>query len=235
MKKKSLACGLWAVAVLVAADANAAGGTIVKLQGTASIENKSGTSPASESSSLYSGDSLKVDPSGKAQIHFEDDSLFAVSGGSTFKVEDFTMPRKDAGGTAIFSLLRGGLRTITGSISKGGHDHYELRTPMSTISVRGTAYSALLCAGDCTAHGRFKEGLYVRDHSGTVTLTNGGGQIALKPGQTAFAESNTTAPILVEASPFNDPKVSLHLGIDADVNTEVHPPRIEPDHPASPS
>lgn len=230
------ALGVIAYAMLVSvAYAAAAGGKIVKLEGDAVVERKGERLPASESFALQRGDTLTVADKSKAQVHFEDDSVFALPANSSLRVDDFRMPRKDAGGSAIFSLLRGGLRTITGLISKGSHDKYEIRTSMVTIGVRGTAYAALICEGDCTANGKYKAGVYVKTDSGTVILTNPGGQLAVKAGETAYVESKTTAPVKVKISPFNDPAIAAEFGIDADFNININPPRIEPEPPASPS
>jgi hypothetical protein len=224
-------------AVLVATPAAfaAAGGTVVKVDGKAVVERGGDQFPVTESFGIESGDVLSVSEGAKVQVHFQDDSFFSIPGEAKLRVDEFAMSRQSAGGSAIFSLLRGGLRAITGLISKGHNDRYELRTPAITIGVRGTAYSVVICDGACTAGGKFKAGVYARSENGTVIVANAAGKLTLKAGQAAYAESNTSAPVRVKVSPFSDPKFATQFGIDVDFGTQIQPPRIEQEPAPSPS
>jgi hypothetical protein len=223
------------VTVVSCPAAVASGGTVVKVEGTASVERGGRQLPLAEPFPVQSGDTVKVAEQSKVQLHFQDDSVFALASGTDLRIEQFTLARKENAGSAIFSLLRGGLRTITGLIGKGTRDTYEMRTPMATIGIRGSAYSAILCASTCSATGKFKAGLYLYAESGLIIVGNTAGKLNLKAGQTAYVASNTSAPVLVRISPFSDPQFSADFGIDLDFDVEVHPPRIEQDPPASPS
>jgi len=46
-------------------------------------------------------------------------------------------------------LLRGGLRAITGTISKFSPKAFRIKTPVATIGIRGTEFDARLCDTDC--------------------------------------------------------------------------------------
>jgi len=225
------ACAL----LTVTPSANAAGGTIVKLEGAAVVQRKGQDSPAAVASPVQAGDTIKVSDLGRLQLHLEDDSVFALAGGSVLSIDQFTMSRQDGGGAAVFSLLKGGLRTITGLIGKMRGDTYQVRTTAATIGVRGSAYSALLCDGACATKGRAREGLYVKAESGTIIVKNNGGELRLKAGKTAFAASINDAPVLVASSPLDNPDFASEIRIDVEFQIETHPPRIEPDPPASPS
>lgn len=50
---------------------------------------------------------------------------------------------------AFFRLLKGGFRSVSGLIGKINHDDYRVVTPVATIGIRGTVYSARLCQGFC--------------------------------------------------------------------------------------
>lgn len=212
--------------------AAAAGGTIVKLDGSAVIERKAARIAVGESTPIYSGDTLNVQE-GVAQVHFEDDSVFVVPGASRLRVDSFKLASGSAGGKAIYTLVDGGLRTITGAVSKGRDDQYELRTAEATITVAGSAYMAIRCQGACAK--KYKPGLYVKGESGVVFMTNAGGKLKLQRGQTGYVSSNTALAVRVKTSPFDDPSISAEYGISTDFDAEVHPPRIEPEPPASPS
>jgi hypothetical protein len=227
-----LVLGLAGIAVLTSPLALAGGGTVVRLQGTASVERKGQQLTVAESTPLYSGDTLSVASQGVAQLRFEDDSVFVIPGSAKFRVEEFKMPSQKGGGKAIYTLVDGGLRTITGKVSKGGEDQYELRTEEATVTVAGSSYSALRCKGKCA--GKYKTGFYVKGESGTITVTSTGGKMKLRKGQVCFVSGEGAEPVEVKISPFNDPELAAAFNISADFDTEVHPPRIEPDQSPSP-
>lgn len=220
------------VLLLASPLALAGGGTVVKLQGSATVDRDGKRTPVVESSPLYSGDSLEVGDASVAQVRFEDDSVFVIPGQSRFRVDEFRMPGPRSGGRAVFTLEAGGLRTQTGKVSKAGKDVYELRTEEATITVVGSAYTALRCQGACAR--KFKSGLYVRAEDGVISVAGADGQLKLRKGQTAFVGAGA-APTLVTVSPLNDPEIAASFGVYAEFDTVVHPPRIEADRPASPS
>lgn len=210
----------------------AGGGTIVKLDGSAVIERKATRVAAAESTPIYSGDTLNVSQ-GTAQVRFEDDSLFVVPGAARLRVDKFTLPKGGAGGSAVYTLVDGGLRTITGTVGKGSGDQYELRTEEATITVAGSAYMAIRCQGACAK--KYKAGLYVRGESGAVFMTTTAGRLKVKRSQTGYSANSGALPVHVRVSPFDDPLIAAEFGISLDFDTEVHPPRIEQEAPASPA
>lgn len=210
----------------------AGGGTIVKLDGTAVIERKALRVPAAKSMPIYSGDTLNVSR-GAAQLRFEDDSVFVLPGDTRLRVDKFTLPSARAGGSAVYTLVNGGLRTITGRVGKGDKDRYELRTEEATVTVAGSAYMAIRCQGACAR--KYRPGLYLRGESGAVFMANAAGRLKVKRGQTGYAANNDSLPVHVKVSPFGDPLISAEFGISLEFDTEVHPPRIEQEAPASPA
>ena len=141
------------------------------------------------------------------------------------------MPRQGQPGSATYSLVQGGLRTVTGSIGKGKGDTYLVRAGGTTITVQGSAYLALICSGNC---GSFKNGLYVKGQTGIITVGNGKGAIKLHAGQNAYVASDADAPGFTKVSPFDDPAISANFKLDVVVETQVSPPKVEPEKPASP-
>lgn len=220
------------VLLLCSATALADSGVIVQSHGSTTVRSQGKEAPLAVGSKVGTGDVVHTGPDGAVQINFDDDSLFSLSGDSELRVDKFEMAHNGSGGSAIFSLLHGGMRTVTGKVSKGPQDRYELRTSPVTIGVHGTAYSALICETKCAAKG-YKPGVYVKDHSGVVILTNSGGKLSLRAGQVAYASSQASAAVIVKASPFDDPDIAAGLRLDTKFEIDVNPPRIEPEPPAS--
>lgn len=224
-----LASSLLLLAVSGAALADGAG-TLVRYQGPVEIRGKAQARPAAEAMTVNAGDSVVTGERGQAQLRLEDDSIFVVPANSELKIDDFRLGKERR---AAYTLERGGVRTITGQVGKRKGDRYELRTAQAKLTVQGTAYSALICDGNC-GNG-MRKGTYVRDEAGSVTVTNDGGKLKLRPGDVAYVESRAVAPVKVTLSPFEDPAIAAAFEVDVDVKVDVHPPRIENDPPASPS
>jgi hypothetical protein len=231
--KRTLAVLIAALVALQMPAVYAGGGTVVKLDGKAVIERKAIKVDVAASTQIYSGDTLSVAEQGIVQMVFEDDSVFVVPGAARLRVDRFTLPTANSGGKAVYTLVAGGVRTITGKVSKGAEDRYELRTEEAIVTVAGSAYMALRCQGSCTR--KHKAGLYVRGESGVVTIANSAGKLRLRRGQTAYVKDQGTLAVHVKTSPFDDPLIGANFGVDAEFETEIHPPRIEPEPVASPS
>ena len=97
---------------------------------------------------LQVGDVVKTGSRSFAILTLEDGSRLTIRPSSSFTVEQINA-KKDKTASAILRLFRGGLRAITGFISKKNHNGYRLRTPVATIGIRGTQFDARLCGKDC--------------------------------------------------------------------------------------
>ena len=130
---------------------------------------------------LNVGDAVVTGADGHAQIRFNDDALVALKPGSEFRIEAWTDPGVAGGGArAVFRLVRGGFRTITGRIGQVDRDAYQVLTTQATIGIRGTHYQLELCEpGACREtpdaapvaaglYGGVYDGKHRRDHAGGV-------------------------------------------------------------------
>jgi hypothetical protein len=103
-------------------------------------------------SQVMEGDILATSKDGYAQVKMNDGTQMTLRPESNLKIESFNFnkdtPQAD---NAIFRLLKGGFRTITGLIGKRGNpDAYKLKAATATIGIRGTDFSTRLCTGnDC--------------------------------------------------------------------------------------
>jgi hypothetical protein len=110
-------------------------------------------------------DVLRTGAASNLQVRFEDDSYVSLRENSELRVDQFNFAGgAGAGESAVFSLLKGGLRAVTGLIGRVNHDNYKMVTPTATIGIRGTDYAATLCQGDCRNPdgSPAKDGLYGR-------------------------------------------------------------------------
>jgi len=95
------------------------------------------------------GDTIITGAQGHAQIRFSDEGLVALKPDSEFRIEAFNYAGKpDGSERAVFRLIRGGFRTLTGAIGRDKQDAYQVQTTQATIGIRGTHYAIQICAKD---------------------------------------------------------------------------------------
>ena len=95
-------------------------------------------------SKLSAGDTVRT-RRGRAQIRFTDGGYTSLQPNTEFRIDDFHYDAKRVEeSVGFFSLLKGGLRTITGIVGKIRKKAYQLRTPVATVGIRGTEYLAVL-------------------------------------------------------------------------------------------
>jgi len=121
-------------------------------------------------SPIYAQDTVVTGSNGSGEIVFTDGSMVTLRAATTFRIDQYKFSGAGAGGNKyISSLAKGGFRTITGLISKGSPDNYQVNTPVATIGVRGTDYSLF--------YGR--SGLLVKLDRGAIVVTNHAGSLEM--------------------------------------------------------
>lgn len=126
-------------------------------------------------SPVYVNDTLITDAKSTGQVVFTDDSLLALRENTSLQISKYQYgkgidPSKES---YVMSLTKGGLRTITGVISKENPSGYQANTPVATIAVHGTAYSIYYTPG------QGGKGLVTKLDQGSIELANKAGKISL--------------------------------------------------------
>jgi hypothetical protein len=154
-------------------------------------------------SKVESGDLLATAADTYARVKFTDGGEVTLRPNSQLRIDAFNFEQNQSGkDSAIFSLLKGGLRAITGLVGKRNTNSYEMRTATATIGIRGTNYGVLLCQGDCqNLRNNFGQvpldGLHVDVANGIISVTNKSGQVLFSAGQFGYVQSFTTPPTIV--------------------------------------
>ena len=105
---------------------------------------------------------------GRVQIRFTDGGFVSLQPNTVFGVDEYLYTNRKPEETSLFfSLVQGGMRTITGAIGKVNKKSYQVRTPVATIGIRGTEYQAVV----------LPDGLKVSVGAGFVNVSNQGGEI----------------------------------------------------------
>lgn len=134
---------------------------------------------------------ITVGPKSSATLKFEDGTVVLLNENTSFQIQKYAYDEKEPSRTsALFSLLKGGLRAVTGLISSRNREAFKVTTPLATIGIRGTEFMVQLV-----------NPLYMQVLSGAVNLSNPGGTGFFSAGQTALVPSPTGVARSIPAAP----------------------------------
>lgn len=179
-------------------------GTVTHLAGTLSVKRPDGSTRfLSTKSHVGEGDILSTASGTYARVKFEDGAEVVLRPESQLKVEAYKFnQQKPSEDSSVLSMLKGGLRSVTGLLGKRSRDKVSIVAPNATIGIRGTHFGMLLCQGDCgaipTITGKPPEnGLHLDVADGSIVVRNPAGQQQLNAGQFGFVRDAQTPPIQV--------------------------------------
>lgn len=173
-------------------------GKVLLVTGQATATSAEGvTRTLRKGDSVAQGDTITTAKFSYANIEFTDAGRTLIGPNSEFAIEAYSHsapasnggPRRRGGGAvgatdsnAVFRLLRGGFRAITGAIGKSNPQRYQVKTPVATIGIRGTDFIATICDADCElgpgSEGKDAAGGTVAGvYDGGISVTNSGGQV----------------------------------------------------------
>lgn len=181
-------------------------GMIMNLEGSMTAKGADGALRELKTFSKVSpGDTLFTGKDSYARVKFSDGGQISLRPISQFRIDDYhydeQQPGKDSAG---FSLLKGGLRAISGLIGKRGDpDSYGVKTRTATVGIRGTKFGVLICQGDCDDHPPRADGSPIEDGThldvleGIILVKNAAGSQLINAGQFGFVANINTPPTVV--------------------------------------
>lgn len=173
-------------------------GKVIFVKGSVSAEREPPV-PLAKGDAVLVADAIVTGQAARAQLLMLDGAKIAVRPNSRLLIEEFLYasgePAPDgtpvasaSGDRAVYRLIKGGFRSITGAIGKENEADYEVRTPVGTLGIRGTDYTVLFCQDDCESApeaggSSLQNGLHVSVVDGIVVFRNEHGEIEITPGQ----------------------------------------------------
>lgn len=177
----------------------AAGGQVQHLSGTLSVQRADGTVRIlSQKSDVNPGEVLTTQKDSYAQINFTDGSSMTMRPNTQMKIEVYQFtegrPQED---NALFRLIKGGLRTVTGLVGKrGNQDAYRIGTATATIGIRGSSGETLDCSLGCEGvvggGEKVPRGVYHTTYTGSYIMQNAAGSQIIGEGQFGFVSDRCT-------------------------------------------
>ncbi len=139
-------------------------------------------------SMLHNGETLNTGSRAFALIEFSDGTKMTLRPSTTFKIDRVdTRPDEE---NMVLSLIRGGLRAVTGFISKRAKNAFRINTTVATIGIRGTEFDARLCEGGECQDEEDATGATAQDESRVV------GRIAFIRGRASAQQDGEDSRVL---------------------------------------
>lgn len=193
-----VAAGVLCADFAAAADNSLAGRVDFAADGVTATSPAGQIRPLLKGTEIFSGDNIKTGK-GRVQIRFTDGGQMSLQPDTQFRIADYHFSGKaDGSEKGIFSFIKGGLRSITGTIGHVNKQNYRVETPVAVIGVRGTQYFAQL-----------SNILMLTCGQGICVLTNQSGELVLNAGECGKVTDALTAPIPCEDTLTH--KVDEHL------------------------
>jgi hypothetical protein len=158
---------------------------------------------ATRGGSVYEGDRIITSDGALGQIKFVDGGLMSVRANTEFVLNKFVYSGpQDEKPSILMSLVRGGLRSITGLIGQKNRDGYRIQTTTATIGIRGTDHEPMVILPPAVG-GKAVDlpGTYDKVNDGRTFLQTPKGVVEILPRQVGFAGSLDVAPRVLPKVP----------------------------------
>lgn len=150
---------LWTCWVLAAA-------TIQSVSGAVQMTPQGGLAgPLAVGQRVEAGAAIKTGLNSAATLRFDDGQMVALSNETTYVLDEYKFnPHKPEESSFLSTLVKGGLRAVSGIIGEKNPKDLKFKTLVATVGIRGTDF-------DLFFDGR----LYVSVRIGAIAVTNDGG------------------------------------------------------------
>ncbi len=169
-------------------------GEVKKIKTKLNLQRNDITNEVDVTAGILSGDELNTSNTGKAELDFKDKSSYILGPSTRFVVSEFkydTNPVRQF--IARLNLFFGSIITKSGEIGKDEQDVFELKTPETTLGIRGTEYAVRVCeTDDC---GELK-GTSAAVREGTIYVSTKEGTLDIPEGKLVQIESPESAPVV---------------------------------------
>lgn len=154
---------------------------------------------------IESGDVIRVGEKSSIQIRFTDESVVSLQARSTFRIDDYRYNKNPQEDKSAFSIVKGGMRTITGLIGKNNPKNYSVGGSVATIGIRGTHFTVVACTevGECKdAEGKgAPTGMYGGVTDGRIGVVNDAADVEFGQQEYFYVASRNSAPVRLLSPP----------------------------------
>lgn len=199
--EKNIAGALVACLMLMVSHVSYAGvaGNVQFANGSVQLVNAVGHAhPLQKGDAINESDTVATGKDSSAQIRMQDGGLIAVRPESTLKIDSFAFSgEQDGTEHGFFSLLKGGMRAITGLVGQLHKANYRISTPTTTIGIRGTDHETYVVVPGSALAATVPVGTYNKVNAGGTVMTTDAGTVNIQPNQMGYAAALNQAPVLL--------------------------------------
>lgn len=188
----------------IAADAI---GNALIVKGVVTASGTTGLRTIAKGSEIFLGETISTASDSFVVFTMADDSKISLRPSTELTLEKFS----DQSGQeeALFDLLKGGLRAISGAIGKARPEHYQVETEVATVGIRGTDFLVRLCDNDCKEE-ELEFGALPRQNS----APSGGGSPTRRKQLKKFdSQNNAGSGSFIECKPVAEIKKGLYVAV----------------------
>jgi hypothetical protein len=170
-------------------------------------------------SEVREGDLIATSDNTYIRIKFSDGGDIVLRPGTQLKIDAYSYTEGNpASDSVALSLLKGGLRSVTGLLARRNPSNFRLTTQTATVGIRGTHFGALLCNADCAG---IPNGLHVDVSNGAIVVSTPAGSREFKVGEFGFVPSRNAVPQAVPQTQGQSARVNI-------TQSMVGPPQTRP-------
>jgi hypothetical protein len=169
-------------------------GLVENIAGQAFVTHVDGSrDPATNGTKIFQGDIIETEDGASIGIVFTDDTTFALGEDGRMVIDELIYDASSNEGSAAFNVVQGVFSFVSGEIAKAGPDTMVVKTPVTTIGIRGTTV-----AGKAAAEGQANTVTLLPNPDGSageISVSNAvGTQVLNQPLQTTQVVSAFVPP-----------------------------------------
>lgn len=115
-------------------------GIVKNVSGDVQIVGSRGSRAATSGARVNECDTIRTGRNGRVGITLSDDTRMALGPNSEISMDEYEYDRVGQTGRSVTRVNRGRLGVKSGGITRSGRDNMRVRTPTSTLGVRGTTF-----------------------------------------------------------------------------------------------
>jgi hypothetical protein len=144
------------------------------------------------------GDNIVTGKDGELHLEMEDGGFISVRPNTKMRIVKYQAKGEESD-SAIFGLLQGSFRSVSGWLGKYNRNNYMVKTPTASIGIRGTDHEPYVIPAGSTEG---DPGTYDRVHEGGTVIKNAAGRTEVGASQSGFvSHSKTDKPRVLKEHP----------------------------------
>lgn len=182
-------------------------------------------------SPVFSKDRINTLNNSHAVLVFKDASRITLQADSEMDISQYSYQQEGTKDQALYKLVTGGMRVLTGGIAKTNREDFEVNTRVATIGIRGTGFD-LHCENGCLSdlpneekpgevEGGKGKGLYTHVWQGKIAQTNESGTFEMDTGTSSYIVNSQVQPVSLPEVPGFMQKNESPRPDKVDVKTET--------------